>query len=236
MHPAIRDFYYDNRAAFVTALAVILLIAISAIVLFPWRSDFQHLLINDQNQKSDFAWLATLFGGLATIVGGAFALWRWTIDQRWRRVQYAQQLLEKFFEKENTKLALRMLDVQGETELPSSEEGEVQVVFLTEEMLIISLRTFEEQQMFENPHFIIRMIFDEFFTDLSMFQHHVDANLLKMKDVRPYLEYWIRSISGHGHIYTGALAKQMHQFLKYFGYSAVLKFSRRLGYSFKVAS
>jgi len=233
MHPVIRNFYSDNRAELLVTLVVILLIAISAIALFPFRSDFQQLLLNDQNQKVDFARLAALFGGLATIVGGAFALWRWTIDQRWRRVQYAQQLLQKFFEKENTKLALRMLDVQGETELPSSEEGEVQVVFLTEEMLIISLRTLKDQQMFDEPHFTIRMIFDEFFTDLSMFQHHIDANLIKMKDIRPYLEYWIKSICGYGHIYSGALAKQIHQFLKYFDYSAVLKLSQRLGYPLK---
>jgi len=33
---------------------------------------------------------------LAT-AGGAFALWRWTIDQRWRRVLHEQSLIEKFF-------------------------------------------------------------------------------------------------------------------------------------------
>ena len=56
-----------------------------------------------------FKFLETHKDLLATIglgIGGAFALWRWLIDQRWRRVQYTYELVEKFLEKENTKKAL----------------------------------------------------------------------------------------------------------------------------------
>jgi hypothetical protein len=233
MHTVIRNFYFDNKSLFVVALGSIALIAALVIALFPWRVDLRSLLLSDQTQKPDFTRIAALFAGLATAIGGAFALWRWTIDQRWRRVQYAQQLLEKFFDKKNTKLALQMLDVQGETDLPSSETKRGQTVILTEEMLIISLRTLDEQTMFDEPHFTIRMIFDEFFTDLSMFQHHIDADLIKLKDVRPYLQYWIKGINGYGRIYTIELAKQIDKFLKYFDYSAVLELSRRLGYPLK---
>jgi hypothetical protein len=236
MSIAIRNFCIDNRSAFLTALIVTVLLLTAALILFPWRADVQSLLLDSQTQKPNFTRVTSLFAGLATIIGGGFALWRWTIDQRWRRVQYAQQLLEKFFEKKNTKLALRMLDVQGKTKLPSSAgEGKVQVITLTEEIFINSLRTLEEQQRFEEPYFTIRMIFDEFFTDLSMFQHHVDANLIKLKDVRPYLEYWIKSINGYGQIYTVELARQMNQFLEYFDYTAVLRLSRLLGYPLKTS-
>ncbi|MGT2437142.1 hypothetical protein ACU4GH_16265 [Bradyrhizobium betae] len=233
MYFIVRNFYIDNRSVLLVFIAIAALVAILASIAFPWRADLQHLLLDGQTQRPEFTRVAALCGGLATIIGGAFALWRWTIDQRWRRVQYAQQLLDKFFNKPNTKLALRMLDVQGETELPSSEEDKVQTVTLTEEMLEISLRTLEQQQLFNEPYFTIRMIFDEFFTDLSMFQHHIDANLIKPKDIRPYLEYWIKSINGHGRIYSVVLAKQMNKFLVYFDYSAVLKLSRLFGYSLK---
>jgi hypothetical protein len=231
MSIAIRNFCIDNRSAFLAVLIVIVLLVTAALILSPWRADLQGLLLDSQTQKPDITRVTSLFAGLATIIGGGFALWRWTIDQRWRRVQYAQQLLEKFFEKENTKRALRMLDVQGETELPSSaSEDGVQVFTLTEKIFIDSLRTLEEQQRFDEPYFTIRMTFDEFFTDLSMFQHHVDANLIKLKDVRPYLQYWIKSINGYGRIYTVELAEQMNKFLEYFDYTAVLRLSRLLGY------
>jgi hypothetical protein len=231
MSIAIRNFCIDHRSAILTALIVTVLLLTAALILFPWRADVQSLLLDSRTQKPNFTRVTSLFAGLATIIGGGFALWRWTIDQRWRRVQYAQQLLEKFFDKKNTKLALRMLDVQGKTKLPSSAgEDKFQVITLTEEIFINSLRTLEERQRFEEPYFTIRMIFDEFFTDLSMFQHHVDANLIKLKDVRPYLEYWIKSINGHGQIYTVELARQMNKFLEYFDYTAVLRLSRLLGY------
>jgi hypothetical protein len=189
-----------------------------------WLSKF--LVFLNANKDS----LATI--GLS--VAGVFALWRWVVDQRWRRVQYAQQLVKEFFANANTKLALRMLDTMGEMELPpETTDGENQIIILDEAMLIESLRTLDEQQRFSEPHFTIRMIFDQFFTDLSMFQHHIDAKLIKRKDVRPYLEYWIKSINGYGQIYTVGLARQMNAFLKSFEYSAVLKLSRSMGYPLK---
>src|SRR5512138_118818 len=115
MRIAIRNFCIDNRAAFFAVLIVTVLLVTAALILSPWRADLQSLLLDGETRKPDFTRVTSLFAAFATIIGGGFALWRWTIDQRWRRVQYAQQLLEKFFEKENTKRALRMLDVQGET-------------------------------------------------------------------------------------------------------------------------
>jgi len=44
-------------------------------------------------------------------VGGAFALWRWMVDQKWRRVQYAQSLIREFLQKKSTVNAFEILDV-----------------------------------------------------------------------------------------------------------------------------
>ncbi len=126
-----------------------------------------------------------------------------------------------------------MLDVQGETNLSCGEDEEPEIIDLTEEIFIDSLRTLEEQQRYEKPYFKVRMIFDEFFTDLSMFQHHIEAGLIKPKDIRPYLQYWIKSINGYGKIYTIELARQANKFLAYFEYDAVLRLSVLLGYPLK---
>lgn len=42
-----------------------------------------------------------LAGLLVTIVGGGFALWRWIVDQDWRRVQYAQSLVAEFLKRKH---------------------------------------------------------------------------------------------------------------------------------------
>ena len=173
---------------------------------------------------------------LVAIVGGGFALWRWTIDQRWRRVQYAYQLIREFMAKENTRKALMMLDTTNDIELfPEKEKPEDRFYRVDERLMINALRTFDEQKAFGEPEFAIRMIFDEFFTDLSMFQHHIDAKLIRLNDVRPYLEYWIKSINGHGTVKGIQLAQQINKFLDFFEYTAIKKLSRSMNFSLKVS-
>ena len=187
-----------------------------------------------------FKFLTDNKDSLATIglmVGGGFALWRWIIDQRWRRVQYASQLLEKFFLKDNTKKALTMLDSTTEIELfPDEPEQKNRKVYVDSKLIFEALRP-DMGEGFSRLTWPIRMIFDEFFTDLSMFQHHIDAKLLKVEDVRPYLEYWIKSINGHGPVFKEvhnlALAQQMNEYLQAFGYKAILDLSRSMAVSLR---
>lgn len=176
---------------------------------------------------------------IGLIIGGGFALWRWIVDQRWRRVQYASQLLEKFFAKENTKKALLMLDATTEIEIfPLESDPAKRCHYVDDEIIIEALRP-EMHVGFAKAPFAIRMIFDEFFTDLSMFQHHIDANLLELGDVMPYLEYWIKSINGHGpvfeQVHSPALAEQINKFLQAFGYKAILELSKSMGISSRTA-
>jgi hypothetical protein len=162
---------------------------------------------------------------------GVFALWRWTIEQRWRRVQYAYGLIKEFMAKENTIKALQMLDSAREIDLfPDENLDKDRYVFVDDEIVIASLKTFDEQTSFPRREFAVRNIFDEFFTDLSAFQHHIDAKLLKLEDIRPYLEYWIKSINGYGKVYDADLARQINKFLVAFEYDAVIQLSYSMGY------
>ena len=174
---------------------------------------------------------------IGVIVGGAFALSRWIVDQRWRRVQYAYELVSKFFAKENTKKALTMLDAETKIELfPNESTLEARQFFVSDALIIEALRT-DMKTGFDRSAFAVRLIFDEFFTDLSMFQHHIDARLIKLADVQPYLGYWIDSINGHGlvfeQVHTVALATRINEFLRAFGYKAILRLSKSMGISLR---
>jgi hypothetical protein len=178
-----------------------------------------------------------LLATIGVIAAGAFALWRWIVDQRWRRVQYAYELVGKFLEKENTKKALTMLDAETKIELfPNETNPEDRRYFVDDDLMIEALRT-DMHTAFDRPAFAVRSIMDEFFTDLTMFQHHIDAKLIKLTDVQPYLEYWINSINGHGlvfeQVHTVALAKRINEFLRSFGYKAILKLSKSMGISLR---
>jgi hypothetical protein len=162
---------------------------------------------------------------------GIFALWRWTIEQRWRRVQYAHKLISEFFAKPNTEKAVRMLDAERYIELfPEHEDQAKRRVFVREIMMIEALKTSAEKDKFPTNEFRVRNIFDEFLTDLSAFQHHIDARLLKLSDIKPYLEYWIKAMNGYGKIRSDAFAHQLKKFLIDFDYEAVIRLSTAMGY------
>jgi hypothetical protein len=232
----LRTFYFDYKPTITRTLVAITFAIIVALVLYPWWNpwwtELHDLLLNEKTKKIDLSGVGKILAGLATVGGGGFALWRWTVDQRWRRVQYAQQLVKEFFTSENTKLALRMLDVQGNIELPPAKKDgkRWRTVDVSEELLTNSLLTFDQQVDFDEPHLSVRLIFDQFFTDLSMFQHHLDAKLILLRNIRPYLAYWIKGLNGYGPIYSIKVAKQINVFLQAFDYDAVLKLSRTMGY------
>jgi hypothetical protein len=185
------------------------------------------------NQFAAYKEVSTL---VVAIAGGGFALWRWTVDQRWRRVQYAYQLIKEFMAKENTKKALMMLDTTNDIELfPERAKPEEKFYRVDERLIISALKTFDEKEQFNDPEFAVRLIFDEFFTDLSMFQHHIDAKLIQLGDVRPYLEYWIKSINGHGSVKGIQLARQIDKFLDFFEYNAIKRLSRSMRLSLKIS-
>lgn len=181
--------------------------------------------------------LNTYKDGLAVIaaaVGGGIALWRWIIDQRWRRVQCATQLIKEFMGKENTAKALMFLDTAGEVEIKPLKKGPPRYVEIDEKILIKSLLTFDQKEFYydkeEWAELSIRETFDNFFSDLSAFQHHIEAGLITVNDVKPYLSYWIGAINGYGKIHSPALAVQINKFLTEFGYDAVVRLSSSMGY------
>ena len=98
-------------------------------------------------------------------VGGAFALWRWTVDQKWRRVQHAQSLVKEFLAKDTTIKAFEILDVTNEPVKFDAAE-----IVITDDFLIGALSTFDQKDKNTQQELIVRTVLDAFFEDLSIFQ------------------------------------------------------------------
>jgi predicted nucleotidyltransferase len=169
---------------------------------------------------------------LAT-AGGGFALWRWTVDQKWRRVQHAQSLVEKFLDKRNTIKAFEILDTIGEVECESMYNlGKKETINITDKFLIGALSTFDQRTENDDNEIIVRDIFDDFFDDLGTFQSHIDTKLIKLKDIKPYLEYWIQELTGHGRVHNVKFGNQVAKYLDFFGYDRVVKLAEDMGRPF----
>jgi hypothetical protein len=169
---------------------------------------------------------------LAT-AGGIFALWRWTIDQKWRRVLHAYSLVEKFFEKENTIKAFEILDIiDEEVEFKFADESK-RTIKLTNDFLIGAMSTFDQKQVNDEKEIVVRGILGDFFDDLSTFQNHIDAGLIRLKDIKPYLEYWFQELAGNGKVHDDPrLGVQVAKYLRYFGYKKVLILATAMGHPF----
>jgi hypothetical protein len=169
---------------------------------------------------------------LAT-AGGVFALWRWTIDQKWRRVQHAQSLVKNFLEKKNTIKAFEILDTTGKVECTSNYDSKMEdTIDVTDEFLIGALSTFDQKDENDDKEVIIRDIFDSYFDELSTFQSHIETGLITLQDIQPYLEYWMLQLTGRGRIRSPAFGQQAGKYLSYFEYKRVLTLARNMGCPF----
>jgi hypothetical protein len=64
------------------------------------------------------------------------------VDQRWRRVQYAQTLIKEFLDKENTGKAFEILDTDDPVDFDDGDE--TITIEMTDEFLIGALSTFDQ--------------------------------------------------------------------------------------------
>jgi hypothetical protein len=172
----------------------------------------------------------------AAVAGGSFALWRWTVDQKWRRVQYAQTLVKEFFEKRNVIKACEVIDTVGDVQFEDENNPKKHhTLDITTKFLLDSFTTFDQKEENTDDEILIRDVFDDLFGGLSVFQSHIETGLIKLQDISPYLEYWIKELSGNGHVHDEAVAHQIRGYLAFFGYDRVLILARDMGYPFKQA-
>jgi hypothetical protein len=179
--------------------------------------------------------IATLVTAASAIGGGGFALWRWVDDQRWRRVQYAQSVIKTSFEDETVTKACEVLDttdqvVRFRDRHDPKKEREIHI---SDDFLINALSTFDEKTSNTSEELYVRLVLDKLFDEINTFQSHIDAGLIKLNDIRPYLEYWIKEISGNGRVHEERVAYQIYKFLRYFGYSGVLTLASDMGFPIK---
>jgi hypothetical protein len=100
--------------------------------------------------------------------------------------------------------------------------------------LIGALSTFDQKGGNTEKELIVRDILDDFFGDLSTFQSHIEADLIKLQDIRPYLECWMRELTGRGRLRKHPFAEQTAKYLAFFGYNRVLALASNMGYRFPI--
>lgn len=130
------------------------------------------------------------------IVGGLFGFYKSFIEyrnaQKWKKAEFLAKEAKEFFADRNVSRALLFLDYK-ENDIPVYDneiEGKKSIHY-NNELLMRSLDPERNITEFSQEEVLIRKIFDDFLTKLGFFNHYLESNLVTLKDIIPYLGYWV---------------------------------------------
>lgn len=172
---------------------------------------------------------------LAKIAAGtiafAFGLWQYRKAQKWKRLEFVAGEMKIFFDDPATRLAMTMLDWRKKA-IPlfkHRDANSIEQVTVDYSLVAEALGT-DPELKYDRYKSAIREIFERYLEFLARFEGFIAAGLVKRKDFTPYLDYWVKLISGndpHSPEATEKLLPSLWRFIDYFGYRDVRRFVGR---------
>lgn len=170
--------------------------------------------------------LIQIFGVVSAAFGGAFALWQYHQNQRWRETEFIAKESKEFFESVDIDKALRILD--WEKRLIEFPNGEARLV--NRDLLRGALRHGRDATIFKHDEAIIRDLFDRFFDRLGRFEQYIQTGVVSFDKVDPYFRYWGELLTGkRPELLDTDTIRQIWNFLEHYGFQDTAKFIGRFG-------
>lgn len=172
-----------------------------------------------------FSDLIELMKITAATVAFAFGLWQYWKGQRWKRLEFVASEMKTFFDDPAVRLAMTMLDWRKKKislfKYRNADDTEQTTV---DYALVASALGTEPDLKYDKNQSAIREIFEQLLEFLARFEGFVAAGLVKRKDLTPYLDYWVKLISGndsHSPEVTQKVLPSFWRFIDYYGYRDV---------------
>lgn len=172
--------------------------------------------------------LALVGASIAFVIG----LFQYRKTQRWKRAEWVAQEMKDFFDDPSVKMALQLLDWGSRrAELfPSRADPEDRFVRVRDDDLAKALADHSDRPGgFTPTEAALRDLFDHFLDRLERINSFVDAGLVSLGDVRPYLDYWA------GHVITARAGDprvdrlvQLRRYIRRYSFSGVEALFTRL--------
>jgi hypothetical protein len=172
--------------------------------------------------------LALIGASIAFVVG----LLQYRKTQRWKRAEWVAQEMKDFFADASVKTALQLLDWGSRrAELfPGRAEPEERFVKVGDDDLAEALADHSNRPGgFTPTEAALRDLFDYFLDRLERINSFVEAGLVSLGDVRPYLDYWA------GHVVSARKDDpkvdrlvQLRRYIRRYGFAGVEALFTRL--------
>jgi len=173
---------------------------------------------------------------------GAFAIsilllikgiYEYTKSQKWKKAEFVSKEVKEFYNDFDIKRALILLDWNSnELDLkPNEIEGSVKFYF-TDKLILSSLQTHRESSGFSNEEVVIKNVFDSLFDKLTMFNNYIETGLIKIKDIKPYLIYYIQILADTKNDRKSEKVRiQIWKYINEYGYDKVKAFCNKFGFN-----
>jgi hypothetical protein len=175
-----------------------------------------------QSQIKDIVAVLGLFSALA---GFAFGLYEYYIAQKWKKSEFASQLLEQLRNDESLIMCCRMLDWSGRTfAVPQAYSN-----ILTEKtfehnwkVLAEAIKPQDKKNNFTLLEMLYRDLFDHFFEYLESINHDISIGLITVDDVGS-IKYWLQQLAVPQYVESNIFI----DFLRYYNYNSVIELMGR---------
>lgn len=167
-------------------------------------------------------------------------IYEYSKAQKWKKAEFVAKEIKDFNADFDIMRALTLLDWKfSEIPLRENEIENKKMLHFEEELLINALKIPPSGLILEftNEEALIRKIFDVLFDRLLMYEHYIKTGLIKIDDIKLYLEYWISILANSENSMKSLTFKiQLYDYLKQYGYSELFTFYKRFGYDTKYLS
>jgi hypothetical protein len=134
-------------------------------------------------------------GALVVFVVG---LWQYAKAQKWKRREFIATQIKEFEADKDIQFVMTILDWTDRTlYFPSASGGENVEVKVDDQLLCSALLPHEASAGYYPNEVMIRDRIDRYLEMLVRLDNFVEAHLINVAELRPYLGYWIQLISGN---------------------------------------
>jgi len=162
--------------------------------------------------ESDFV----LIAGLATSLKW---VWEYSQSRKFEKNKFLLERIEKFNNLESTQKVQKILDWNS----ISIEINDIRVK-VDDDILVESLKTHDQKSSFDSTEVYLRQIFDDYFTGMTELIILSNTGLVDKGNLKKFLKYWIIILNGKKKNKPESFVKTIENYLKFYGYTEVLKF------------
>jgi len=127
----------------------------------------------------------------------ALGLYQYAQAQKWKRREFIAAQIKEFEANKDIQIMMTILDwTDRKVYFPSEAGGDPVELRVDDQVLCSALLPHEAAGRYDRYEVLIRDRVDRFLEMLVRLENFVDARLISVDELRPYMHYWIKLIAG----------------------------------------